>query len=183
MWLNVCRSNNFPEIPVSFYLNCAKEQGGSPEIVRTDNGTENGIIAIMQCYFRDNVKVHSYGKSTANQRIEGWWSHFRRNRSTWWIIFFQDLIETQEFSPGSEVQIECLWFCFAELIQQDLDFVKNHWNTHTIRASSRNTIPGKPDELFLLPKNKGGEHRLHPATLEDIEVVAENLLQFDEEVN
>ena len=79
--------------------------------------------------------------------------------------------------------MECFWFCFAELIQQDLDFVKNHWNTHTIRTSSRNTIPGKPDELFLFPKNKGGEHRLHPVTLEEIEVVAENLLQFDEEVN
>ena len=79
--------------------------------------------------------------------------------------------------------MEYFWFSFAELIQQDLDFVKNHWNTHTIRESSRNTIPREPDELFLLPKNKGDEHRLHPVTLEEIEVAAENLLQFDEEVN
>ena len=41
----------------------------------------------MQCYFRDNVKAYSYGKSTANQRIAGWWSHFRRNQSTSWINF------------------------------------------------------------------------------------------------
>ena len=113
-----------PEIPASFYLNCVAEQMGCPEKVRTDNGTENGTIAIMQCHFRDDINAHSYGKSTANQRIEGWWSYFRRNRTTWWINLLKDLIETGEFSPGNEVEMECLWFCLAGLIQQDLDFVK-----------------------------------------------------------
>ena len=183
MWLKVCRSNNFPEIPASFYLECVNKHNGCPEKVRTDNGTENGTIALMQCYFRNDVKAHVYGKSTANQRIEGWWSHFRRNRSTWWINFFKDLVETEEFSPGNEVQMEVLWFCFAGIIQQDLDFVKDHWNTHTIRASSHDTIAGKPDELYLLPESKGGEDRLHPVSAQEIEIVAENLLQFEEDTN
>ena len=63
LWLTVCKSNNFPEIPASFYLSCVKEQGGCPEIVGTDNGTENGIIAIMQCYFKDSWQVS--GKSSS----------------------------------------------------------------------------------------------------------------------
>lgn len=183
MWLKVCRSNNFPEIPASFYLECVNKHKGCPEKVRTDNGTENGTIAVMQCYFRNDVKAHAYGKSTANQRIEGWWSHFRRNRSTWWMNLFKDLVETEEFSPGNEVQTECLWFCFSGILQQDLDFVREHWNTHTIRASSYNTIAGKPDELYLLPENKGGEDRLHPVSAEEVEFVAENLLQFEEVPN
>jgi hypothetical protein len=28
-----------------------------------------------------------------------------------------------------------LSFCFNDVIQQDLDFVKMHWNTHYIRRS------------------------------------------------
>lgn len=175
MWLKVCRSNNFPEIPAAFFLECVREQKGCPEKVRTDNGTENGIIALMQCYFKNDVKAHSYGKSIANQRIEGWWSHFRRNRSTWWINFFKDLVETEEFSPGNEMQMECLWFCFSAVIQQDLDFVKEHWNTHTIRASSHNTIAGKPNELYLLPESKGGQDRLQPVSAQEIEYVVQKI--------
>lgn len=98
MWLKVCRSNNLPEIPASFYLECVAERKGCPEKVRTDNGTENGTIAIMQYLFRDDVNAHSYGKSTANQRIEGWWFYLHRSRSTWWINLFKDLIDTGEFS-------------------------------------------------------------------------------------
>lgn len=67
--------------------------------------------------------------------------------------------------------------------KQDLDFVREHWNTHTIWASSYNTIAGKPDELYLLPENKGGEDRLHPVSAEEVEFVAENLLQFEEVPN
>ena len=50
--------------------------------------------------------------------------------------------------------MDALWFCFAGIIQQDLDFVRDHWNTHTIRASSHDTICEKPDEPYLLPKRK-----------------------------
>lgn len=96
MGLKVCRSNNFPKIPASFYLQIVREQKGCPQKLRTDNGSENGIMAIMQCYFMDNVQAHFNGKSTSNQRIEGWWSHFRQNQSTWCINFFQDLIETDK---------------------------------------------------------------------------------------
>lgn len=44
MWLKVCRSNNLPEIPASFYLECVAERKGCPEKVRTDNGTENAPL-------------------------------------------------------------------------------------------------------------------------------------------
>ncbi len=93
MWLNL------PEIPASFYLECVVEQMGCPEKVRTDNGIENGTIAIMQCLFRDDINAHSYGKSTANQRIEGWWSYLHRNRSTWWINLFT-LLRQKNFLLG-----------------------------------------------------------------------------------
>ena len=40
--------------------------------------------------------------------------------------------------------MECLWYCFAPVIQKDLDIVKEHWNSRT--------VPGRPDSLFYLPE-------------------------------
>ena len=60
--------------------------------------------------------------------------------------------------------MECLWFCFNEVLQQDFDFIKLHWNAHHIRLSRHDTIPGKPDELFFLPELSGGEDQLLPIT-------------------
>ena len=56
---------------------------------------------------------------------------------------------------GSEFHLECLWFCFHSLLQEDLDQVKAHWNTHRIRRSKYGTVPGVPDVLFYLPHRSG----------------------------
>ena len=42
-------------------------------------------------------------------------------------------------------------FCFQAVIQNELDNVKQHWNTHRIWPSGHGTVPGVPDELFYLP--------------------------------
>ena len=34
---------------------------------------------------------------------------------------------------GDSFHLECLWFCFAKVIQADLDKVKDHCNSHHIR--------------------------------------------------
>ena len=184
MWLKVARSNNLPEIPATFYLESVSENGECPVKVCSDCGTKNGIIAAMQCEFRNDVMAHSFGQSVANQRIEGWWAFFRRNRSTWWINFFKDLIESQVLSLGNEMEMECLWFCFAAVIQKDLDVTKEHWNTHYIRKSRYNTVSGRPDELFYTPESYGGEDNLlNHVPLNQIQFVSDNLLQFEEEEN
>ena len=70
-------------------------------IVRTDCGTENGILATIQCYLRRSGtdsyagdQAHRYGTSPANQRIECWWSYFKRGRASWWIDFFKDMVDS-----------------------------------------------------------------------------------------
>jgi hypothetical protein len=94
--------------------------------------------------------------------LECWWSHLKKSHTTWWINFFKDLRDRGVFLDGNTFHIECLWLCFNKVIQQDLDFVKLHWNTHHIRPSRHDTIPGKPDELFFLPEHSGGEDQLIP---------------------
>lgn len=181
MWLKVTKSNNHPDIIANFYLNCVAELGGCPVKLRTDCGTENGVMAAMQCTFQQDADAHKYGSSPANQRIEGWWSFYRKNRSGWWIDFFKSLMEQEIFNPGDEIQMACLWFCFAQLLQDDLDKVKEHWNTHLIRGSRHDTISGRPDELFFLPELHGGEDDLlHPVLDDEIQSIRENLTYEEE---
>lgn len=73
------------------------------------------------------------------------------DRSSWWINFFKDLIDQEIFNRGSELEFECLWFCFSHLIQADLDKVREHWNAHYIVSSRYDTISGRPNELYFLP--------------------------------
>lgn len=160
LWLNVTRSNNLPENPAKYYLTIVNEFGGAPVQLVTDLGTENGLVAAMQCYFRDNPEAHRYVPSPRNQRIEGWWSFFCKNRADWWRTFFKDLESQNIIDLASEMCKECLWFCFSGMLQAECDKVKEHWNTHYIRKSRHETLKGRPDSLFFLPEHHGGTDNL-----------------------
>ena len=179
LWLNVTRSNNSPDNIAKFYLNVVKEFDGCPVEMITDLGTENGIVAAMQSYYRDNSDSHRYVPSPRNQRIEGWWSFFAKNRSTWWRSFFSDLEARGLIDLSYKLSKECLWYCFSGVLQNDLDTVKEHWNTHRIRKSRYNTVAGRPDSIFYLPEQHGGvgnilmqvpENEINYATEEIVEM-------------
>ena len=63
IWLKVTRSNNSPDVILKFYLDSVRELGGCPQKVRIDYGTENGLVAAAQCWFRDDMGSHIYGTS------------------------------------------------------------------------------------------------------------------------
>lgn len=139
-----------------------EDTGGCPRIVRSDCGTENVVIAGMQCYFRaectddhSGEKAHRYGSSPSNQRIEGWWSSFRRSRSNWWINHFKEMVRLGILELGNIFDMKCLWFCYAKVIQKELEQVREHWNSHYIRQSRHDTVAGVPDILYFLPENSG----------------------------
>ena len=114
----------------------------------------------MQCYFRDGghdgENAHRYGSSPSNQRIESWWSFFRRSRSNWWINYFKRLVQDGILQLGNELHMECLWFCFLTVLQNELIETVEHWNTHYIRPSRYDTVPGVPNVLYFLPELSGG---------------------------
>ena len=62
-----------------FYLNCVAGLEGCPVKLGTDCGTENGVMAAVQCTFQQDAEAHKYGSSPVNQRIEGSWVFYRRN--------------------------------------------------------------------------------------------------------
>ena len=73
-------SNNNPATIAGLFLKATEDLEVFPRCVRTDCGTENGLLAAAQCYFnRDHDhKSHLYGSSNHNQRIESWWLQFRK---------------------------------------------------------------------------------------------------------
>jgi len=117
------------------YLSVVTENGGCHRKVRSDCGTENGLLAAAQRYFMADIESHIYGSSPHNQRREAWWSFYQWSKATWWINFLKDLMEQSAFTPGHDLQMECLWFCFSSPIKRDLNIVKDHWYTHLIRKS------------------------------------------------
>ena len=99
IWLKVCRTNNDPKIPASFFIQSVQHFKFCPSKVQTDCGTENGILAALQCALVGSADAHRYGNSPSNQRIENWWSHNKRlymawvrvllmKESTIWVIIF-----------------------------------------------------------------------------------------------
>lgn len=154
MWLKCAYTNHDPAVISRYFLDCTQHVGGFPDKCRTDCGTENTIIADIQALVNRRSNAHLYGTSPANQRIEGWWSFYRKFRSQWWIELFEDLIQHGALSLGNAVHIECLRFCFMNLIRNDLQYVESFWNTHRIRPSVGARCPaGIPDELYFLPLN------------------------------
>lgn len=160
------------------YLDAVQSLKGCPRLVRSDCGTENVLIAAMQSYFRANnederanTNAHQYGSSPSNQRIESWWSFFRRSRSNWWIDLFKGMSDSGLLELGNIFQMKCLWFCYFKVLQSELDNVKAHWNSHYIRQSRHDTIPGVPDILYYLPENFDCIDFLVPVSLLKIQEV------------
>lgn len=153
LWLRASYTNHHPAVVATYFLDTVSSAGEYPAHVRSDCGTENGTIAAIQSLVTGSTASHIYGSSPGNQRIECWWSFFRRSRSQWWLELFEDLTEFGAFHPGCCIEVECLRFCFIDVIQRDLDEARQQWNSHRIRPSSGARCPaGVVDELYYLPQ-------------------------------
>lgn len=163
MWLNVCPSNNDPKLEAHFYMSRVKKLQGCPLIVQADKGTENTIIGALQCIFREDDdreisgrRGFQYISSQLNQRIESWWSSFRRRSSQWWIELFKDLVQSGQYEVSSQKALRCMRYCFLPLIQRDLDAVAEQWNNHHMSMSRHVNCPnGRPNVLYCVPSISG----------------------------
>ncbi|KAI7789248.1 hypothetical protein IRJ41_004186 [Triplophysa rosa] len=158
MWLCSGSSNNDPGIIAQYYVKCVSDFG-LPARLRTDCGTENGTMAAIHCALRAEhtddfagAQSHMYGTSTANQRIESWWSFFRKQRTKFWIELFSDLRERHLFN-GSHEHKCLLRYVFLGILQKDFDDYRKLWNNHTIRPVRQSLCPsGKPEAMYHLPR-------------------------------
>lgn len=181
LWLNITHSNNDPNIVASYFINCIEELRVLPTVVRADRGSENIVIGGIQAFLRENhddnlsgERSFRYGSSVTNQRIESWWSYFRKHRSDWWINLFKDFCDEGIYEPSVAYQKTCMFFSFHGILQSELDDVKRMWNNHTIRNSREAETPGgKPDVLFYAPDLTGGENRQKELDMRTFAIVKE----------
>jgi hypothetical protein len=165
IWLQVASTNNDPYVICRYFADTVGEMKAVPKIVRADRGTENVHIETMQTFLRsahhDNRALQNttfmYGRSTANQRIECWWSKFGQQGMSFWISHFQEMSEIGIIDLSDELHIECCRFCYMPLFSAELQDIMMMWNTHYIRKSRNEHVPhGRPDVIYYMPEQFGG---------------------------
>ena len=161
IWLEVGSSKKDSKVVANHYLSSVQQLGGVPRIIRSDKGTENVQITVLQKLFRRNGEDEwsgdrsvIQGKSTANQRIEAFWSKLKQGCGGWWINFFKDLRDSGVYRDHDEVHKECLRMCFMAVLREELNAVAKLWNTKRIelRKGEVGVVGGKPDVMFFLPE-------------------------------
>ncbi|CAB4035623.1 PREDICTED: uncharacterized protein LOC107355381, partial [Paramuricea clavata] len=128
IWLKVEKSNNDPRVIANLFKNAIIEIEGCPTLLRTDRGTENAIVSSAQCLFRRNG-TDSLAATSASRL---------------------DMIHEGHLDASNKLHLECIWFCFKNLIQNELNGVMEEWNNHYI-------------------------HRKHPYNREDMEEINNEL--------
>jgi len=159
LWLETSCTNNCPAAMAYYFTEYVKTTGGTARLIRADRGNENLTIAGIQRYFRrtssDNFggeKSFRFGPSTANQRIEAFWSIFKRSNMHWWINYFKDMQSDGSWFGDDAIHRECLKFCYNCLIQKDLDIFKEIHNSHRIRKYPNQECPsGRPNIIYAAP--------------------------------
>jgi len=180
-WLSVGSSNNDPRIVASHFTHTISEGGLVPRFIRGDRGSENVVIAGIQRFFHrqnnDNgLSSFQFGTSVRNQRIEAWWSVFRRNRANFWINFFKDICDQQIYDPSIKWQLDLFRYCFIGLVQTELNETVELWNHHRIRKVRNAECPsGRPHMLYSLPNNYGGEECSTPMVVRDLNLAEEHV--------
>ena len=149
LWLEVSTTNKNPNVVVDYFLSTVQQLGGVPRLVRTDKGTENVWVSAMQKLLRmsqgDNLAGHNsfiQGKSSANQRIESYWSKLRQGGGGWWMDFFKDLRDSGIFRDHDLLHHECLRFCFMNVLRKELHDVAKLWNVKAIQVKSNSSLHG-----------------------------------------
>ncbi|PIK48035.1 hypothetical protein BSL78_15097 [Apostichopus japonicus] len=158
IWLNAYYTNNNPRIIAGYYIEEVAKRNGCPRMIRADRGTENSVACHIQRYLRRHgvdAQVHNsfiYGTSVTNQRIESFWSIFKKHFGQFWIDLFGFLREEGHFC-GDEVDKNLIRLCFMKMIQDELDKVCMEWNFHYIRRSRLHHRPfGRPFVMSMLPE-------------------------------
>ena len=150
MWLEVCATNNDPAVITGYYIACVQQLHGFPKNLRTDPGTENSTAAAIQSMLSNDAASHKFVTSVRNQRIEAWWSYFRRNKAQWWMDYFSDLCSSGVYDPDNRFQRYCFQFCFMKVLQKELDNIAVSWNSHRIRPNTGSCPAGIPNEIYFL---------------------------------
>ncbi len=89
---------------------------------------------------------------------------------------FKEMVETTEYNDSDPFHVECLRFCFMDVLQKELDRVKFLWNCHIINKSRKNmhTPRGRPNIIYEQPEEWDAESHHRNVSEDDIDFLEEN---------
>ena len=64
--MRVVRTNNDPKVPAWLFHEALQKLGHAPQLVQTDCGTENGIVAGIQAALHNNLNAHRFAPFASN---------------------------------------------------------------------------------------------------------------------
>lgn len=179
VYLNVSTANNKPEVIAFYYLKALLNHNCVPCIVRTDHGTENTLIEVMQKVLRrnhgdKNVSDNCFikGKSTANERIEKYWRQLRNSTLEHYIRLFKKMQQKNQLDTSNVFEIELLRFCCGPLLVKDLERSTAEWNNHRIRKQPKADIScGIPNIIYNWPERYKATDCRKPIDTRQIELL------------
>ena len=128
-----------------------------------------GETIMMNFLATEANMVNQYGRSTSNQRIEFWWSIYKRDTIQKYLDYFKHLRDCGQYDDTDNVHVEALKFSFYGVIQDDLDNLVDYWNNHKIRTSKLSESPdGRPSVIYELPEKYDAEDRKIPVNTVDL---------------
>ena len=123
MWLCAYHTSSGPKVIAGYFMGVVTKMEGTARIIREDLGTENCTVGNIQCSLRQDAndgfagdRSFLYGRSTGNQRIEQWWSQFRREWTQFWMELFQQMVDDGQFD-GTFIDRNLIQFCLMRQIQ------------------------------------------------------------------
>ncbi|XP_043463829.1 uncharacterized protein LOC122499503 [Leptopilina heterotoma] len=116
---------------------------------------ENLQMALRYRHDDENSGIKSFlrGKSTRNQRIESFWRQFRQRMIDFYITLFKAMEGENILNVTNPLQVECLRYCFGDLIKEEIQITVKEWNQHLVRKQkNRNVAGGIPNLLYKCPE-------------------------------
>ncbi|XP_046902336.1 uncharacterized protein LOC124485073 [Hypomesus transpacificus] len=124
---------------------------GNHKLIRSDKGGENIDVAhYMLTSRRVNRNSHISGRSVHNQRIERLWRDVFGGVLDLFYTHFYNLEHEGLLYPDDEVHLYALHWSFLPHIQRHLQFFKDGWNHHRLRAEGNQS----PHQLWTLHQLK-----------------------------
>ena len=120
LWLQACPSNDDPGRVAHYFIDYLRDINGVPRLIRTDAGTENVEVQVIQIALRlghnddmSGFRSVGIGCSTANQRIEILWAILRCTVTQYWRNMFISLVNDNLLNNIDPIHLECIRLCFC----------------------------------------------------------------------
>ena len=101
---------------------------------------------------------------------------FVKDGPGWWISFFKDPsdlhVHVGLFKSSDPVHLECIQFCFMQILRNEPHNVAEMWNQHLIASSKFGNSSGpigRPDCMFFLPHLYNSEDYKVPVNPQEAE--------------